>query len=226
MSKRGLEPMDADLAALLDIERAAQPPTAALARVWDRVATAGQTPAPRHESWLASHALPVALTAFVLGGVAGAGLETKLGAQPRERVVRVYVPAPPTPAPGETPAPALAPVSSVPSPAASAVSASPRAAAPAASAAASSLSAERLLLDQARTALGAGDPDRALSLLSEHSHRFPRPQLGEEREALAVGALAAAGRYDEARERGARFRTSMPNSLFLPAVDATLASIP
>src|ERR1019366_7983048 len=92
--------------------------------------------------------------------------------------------------------------------------------------ASSSLSAERELLDRTRAALTAEDPDRALSLLSDHARRFARPQLGEEREALAIQALANAGRYDEARERGARFRAARPNSLFLPAVDATLASIP
>ena len=86
--------------------------------------------------------------------------------------------------------------------------------------------AERLLLDEARGALTSQEPDRALSLLSDHARRFAHPQLGEEREALAIQALVGTGRYDEARARADRFRTSAPNSLFLPAVDATLASIP
>ncbi len=93
-------------------------------------------------------------------------------------------------------------------------------------AASSSLSAEQLLLDQARAALTAREPERALALLSEHARRFARPQLGEEREALAIQALAVEGRFDEARARAARLRASAPNSLFLPAVDATLTSIP
>jgi hypothetical protein len=82
------------------------------------------------------------------------------------------------------------------------------------------------LLDAARAVLASEDPARSLSVLDEHRRRFPRGQLGEEREALAVQALVALGRYDEARERAARFRAAVPNSLFLPSVDATLSSIP
>ena len=219
-----LEPMDDDLAALLEQERSAKAPAAALERVWQTFASggAGPPPAPRRLGWLASHALPVALVAFVLGGAAGAALEARFAAAPAERVVRVYVPAP---APS-SPEPPATPAEPAPPAPATAAPAPPRASAVAAPAASSSLSAERLLLDQARSALTAEQPDRALALLTDHVRRFPRPQLGEEREALAIQALAASGRFDEARERGARFRASTPNSLFLPAVEATLASIP
>jgi outer membrane protein assembly factor BamD (BamD/ComL family) len=89
-----------------------------------------------------------------------------------------------------------------------------------------SLAAERLLLDQARAALSAGNTDEALASTDMHARRFAHPQLGEEREALGIQALVGGGRYDEARARAARFRATWPNSLFLPAVDASIASIP
>jgi outer membrane protein assembly factor BamD (BamD/ComL family) len=83
-----------------------------------------------------------------------------------------------------------------------------------------------LLLDEARTALSAGNTDQALASTDMHARRFAHPQLGEEREALGIQALVGGGRYDEARARAARFRAMWPNSLFLPAVDASIASIP
>jgi hypothetical protein len=65
-----------------------------------------------------------------------------------------------------------------------------------------------------------------LSLLDAHEHRFPKPQLQEEREALAIQALVMLKRYDEARARASRFKAAAPNSLFLPVIDASLAAIP
>jgi hypothetical protein len=82
------------------------------------------------------------------------------------------------------------------------------------------------MLDRARDALAQDDGPRALAVLDQHAQTFPRPRLAEEREALAVQALVIASRYAEARARGARFRTTWPSSLFLPAVDASLGSIP
>src|SRR6185437_10719856 len=114
-------------------------------------------------------------------------------AAPAERVVRVYVPAP---SPSGSPWMPVAPAPATPPPPATAAPPPPRASAVAAPAASSSLSAERLLLDQARSALTGEQPDRALALLADHARRFPRPQLGEEREALAIQALAASGRFD------------------------------
>jgi hypothetical protein len=97
---------------------------------------------------------------------------------------------------------------------------------PAAPSASASLAAERSLLDDARSALAKGDSTRALALTDAHVRRFVHPQLAEEREALAVQALVGDGRYDDARSRAAHFRTTWPSSLFLPAVDASLSSIP
>ena len=88
------------------------------------------------------------------------------------------------------------------------------------------LSIERRLLDEARFALMRGEPSDALTPLEQHGRRFPHGKLGEEREALAVQALARAGRADEARRRGAAFRARFPSSLFLLAVDDALGALP
>jgi hypothetical protein len=230
-----LEPIDEDLDALLEKERAAQPPAGALDRIWARAAAAPfvrEARPSRTDGWIASHAVAVAVAAFVLGSAVGAGLNASLRARLPERIVPVYVTAPSAPVAAPTPTATLAVPGATGSTAPSVRLARevtgiealhPGAVPPAAS---SSLSAEQLLLDQSRAALTAHEPERALALLSEHAHRFSRPQLGEEREALAIQALAVEGRFDEARARAVRFRALAPNSLFLPAVEATLASIP
>ncbi len=54
----------------------------------------------------------------------------------------------------------------------------------------------------------------------EAARDFQRGTLSEEREALAVRALAQAGRRDEAATRAARFKVRYPRSLLLPVVEA------
>jgi hypothetical protein len=229
-----IEPIDPELASLLDAEREGAPPREALDRVWTRVA--GFVPPPAAPpggasgaggaggastgGWLASHAGVVAAVTFAVGAATGAGVMSVMRPPPAERVVYVDRLSPPSPV--ALPAPASA---TSPSPPASAVEDAPpipRSAPPAAS----SLSLERGVLADARAALAAGDAARALRLSDEHLRRFPRAQLGEEREAIAIQALVGLGRYDEARARAARFRASSPHSLLLPAIDAALASIP
>jgi len=81
-------------------------------------------------------------------------------------------------------------------------------------------------LDEARAALVQHDAQRALDALEHHRRAFPRALLAEERDAMRVQALVAAGRYDEARARASAFRKSAHDSLFLRMVDAAIASIP
>lgn len=76
---------------------------------------------------------------------------------------------------------------------------------------------EARLLLQARRAL-ATDPARALELADAHARRFPRGTLAQEREVLAVRALAALGRHEQARARAARFEARYPGSTHLAAV--------
>jgi outer membrane protein assembly factor BamD (BamD/ComL family) len=85
------------------------------------------------------------------------------------------------------------------------------------------LAAERSLVDRARTALGRGQSSDALAALDAHAARYPHGRLSEEREALAVDALARSGRMDLALARAARFRATYPNSVFGGVVDAALA---
>ncbi|GMU60376.1 MAG: hypothetical protein AMXMBFR34_21390 [Myxococcaceae bacterium] len=85
------------------------------------------------------------------------------------------------------------------------------------------LSAERALLEVARTALAKGDVPGTLEAVERHAREFPRGRLAEEREVLFIQALAQAGRRDEALARAQRFRAHFPDSLMLPAVDAALA---
>jgi hypothetical protein len=77
---------------------------------------------------------------------------------------------------------------------------------------------ERDLLEAARTALGRGDAAGALRQLGLHVVRYPAGRLVEEREALRVEALAAAGDRERARAAALEFRRRFPASLFGPAV--------
>jgi hypothetical protein len=246
-----IDPIEPELAALLARERAAAPPpAAALARVWTSVKASlvdGARAGDSHgEDWVAAHARKLIALAFVVGGAVGAGAHAIARPAPRDPGVATAgsdaatprasarmpggelgpaspeSPAPPAIAAPEAPRPpGVATTSAVP-PAQGAAAASPGRAA----SAASSLSAERSLLDRARAALTGGDAQNALALADEHARRFIPAQLAEEREALAIQALAVDGRYADARGRALRFRATWPDSLFLPAISATLASIP
>ncbi|WP_394834445.1 hypothetical protein LVJ94_48905 [Pendulispora rubella] len=88
------------------------------------------------------------------------------------------------------------------------------------------LARERQLIDKARSALVRGDAPAALFAVEEHANAFPRGQLAEMREAVAVQALAKAGRDDLARARAKRFHQTFPASVFGPVVDDAISSIP
>jgi len=236
-----LKPIDPELERLLDVERSASPPAEALDRVWSRLAhgappgsgggSGGHGVAAGGGTWLASQVLAIGAAAFLAGSLVGAGSVIAMREQ-KERVVYVDRFVPPASAPPVAPVAPVAPLAPLatvaPSPvtAAARATAVPHRAAPSPAPVSSLLFRERSLLDAARSALSSGDSAGALSLLDEHARSFTRPQLGEEREALGVQALVTSGRYEEARARAARFRASAPDSLFLPAVDASLASIP
>jgi hypothetical protein len=59
-------------------------------------------------------------------------------------------------------------------------------------------------------ALEAVDPSAALREAAEGDRLFARGVLGEEREAIAIGALAKLGRTQEVRERAARYLAAHP----------------
>jgi outer membrane protein assembly factor BamD (BamD/ComL family) len=58
----------------------------------------------------------------------------------------------------------------------------------------------------------SSDPSGALALTQEHARRFPSGTLSQEREVLAIEALARLGRTSEARRRLDAFRSRFPQS--------------
>jgi hypothetical protein len=58
----------------------------------------------------------------------------------------------------------------------------------------------------------ASDPVRAVRMAEEGARRFPRGVFAQEREVIAIRALAASGRGAEARVRAAAFRARNPES--------------
>jgi len=88
------------------------------------------------------------------------------------------------------------------------------------------LEAERIMLQRARADLAQGDGRAALEMIARHAREFERGTLAEEREALAVKALISIGSHQAARARGAEFRRRHPRSIYLPAVEQALETIP
>jgi hypothetical protein len=75
----------------------------------------------------------------------------------------------------------------------------------------SSLAAEVAMLDAARKAAAAGDPDTALRLIDRYQYEFPEGELAADAEVVAIEALAAKGERDDLARRVARFLARHPN---------------
>jgi hypothetical protein len=88
------------------------------------------------------------------------------------------------------------------------------------------LAAERALLDVARSALARGEAGEALAATERHAREYPDGSLLEEREAIAVKALVALGRMDEARTRARALELRFPNGLTVRAVKAAVGEAP
>jgi hypothetical protein len=88
------------------------------------------------------------------------------------------------------------------------------------------LAAERALLDVARSALARGEPSEALVATGRHAHDYPDGSLVEEREAIAIKALVALRRMDEARARARAHEQRFPNGLTVRAVKAAVEGAP
>ena len=84
------------------------------------------------------------------------------------------------------------------------------------------LADENALVSRAQAALARGRTSEALAATSEHQRRFPRGEFVEEREALAIQALARSGNLPAATARAERFRTRYPRSMLLRAVNAAV----
>ncbi len=81
---------------------------------------------------------------------------------------------------------------------------------------------EREVVDAARAALARGRPADALSATARHAERWPRGHLAEEREVIAIQALATLDRRVEAERRATAFKRAFPSSILIPAVDMAL----
>jgi hypothetical protein len=77
--------------------------------------------------------------------------------------------------------------------------------------------AELALLQRARRVL-AQQPARTLALAQEHLQHFPRGAFSEERELLAIEALAALSQRAEAERRARAFRQQFARSIHLKRV--------
>jgi hypothetical protein len=245
MTEHELEPLSAELCALLASERQRPGLTPAakgrvLGRVHAALAAAGggggdalpgdPALAAPAVATSAGKAVAALVAAFVAGGVAGASLhaawtgpssadsegQSAHTAQPPREPTSEAPPIAPGSLPLEDPAP---PAGSDRAPA--------HIRAPAAAAASGTpkdgdLAAERSLLTTARTALSRNKPEAALAALRQHAQRFPNGRMREERESLWVQALALSGRASEAEQRAADFKQQFPKSLLGPAVEATV----
>jgi hypothetical protein len=237
-SDDAIEPLVPELAALLAAERRApSPPAARRARILARLrpivdAGAGAgAPAAASTAALASKILVAALVAGAVGVGGAIGLARRPpGETAAPPPAPAAAPAPSTTAPERPPA---APTSQVTPPPVEPVRASPRRrpptpptttpATPTATAARAapdlaSLRAEAAILERARGALAAGDPSAALATLAGAERAFPLGFLREEREALSIRALAAAGQRAAARARAAAFAREFPASIQAAAI--------
>jgi outer membrane protein assembly factor BamD (BamD/ComL family) len=76
----------------------------------------------------------------------------------------------------------------------------------------SRLREESVAVVEIRGALRGGDPLGALRLLDQARSRFPDGALTQEREALAIEALAKSGQRAAASQRAAAFLRAFPRS--------------
>jgi hypothetical protein len=88
------------------------------------------------------------------------------------------------------------------------------------------LDAEQQVIQSARTQMARKDFDAALRAIEAHERQFPHGQLIEERDALRIQCLVAAGYHPEARRLAASFHKRFPHSLLMPAIDQSIRSIP
>lgn len=226
-----LEPMDLALRKLVDQSNKAEPrPTEAQrAESWVRLASAvASAPIAASSSrgglrgWKQAvlHRGVIAAVAFGVGVGTGAVLQSAWHERP-ETAKPVHAP---SAEPAALPTPAASPDSGreilvdAGAPTETSVNKPTKESAPSLA----DPTAERLLIERARSALARADASAAWSALSQHERRYRNGVLAEEREALAVQTLVSLDRREEARRRAQRFHAEFPHSLFGPVVDRVL----
>jgi TolA-binding protein len=75
------------------------------------------------------------------------------------------------------------------------------------------------LLDQARSAVRAGDGSQALALLAKYARRYPRGQFRQEAQVLRVEALEQSGNKQAAVALGKKFVAAHPESPHVERVE-------
>lgn len=85
---------------------------------------------------------------------------------------------------------------------------------------------ERSLLEAAQAALSRGNAEEALAMASRHATEFPRSDLGEEREAIHIRALAKLGRCADARAAIEHFAHAFPQSLQRASLERLCQEVP
>lgn len=123
------------------------------------------------------------------------------------------------------PAPSSAPVVAVSVPRAKPSSSAGVAPSSAASSGGDTLAEESAIIGRARATL-ASNPSATLLAVDEHTRRFPRGELGSEREYLRISALRRLGRVDEAKTHAKSYLAKYPSSPQAPAVKIFLAETP
>ncbi|AKU97819.1 hypothetical protein AKJ09_04483 [Labilithrix luteola] len=83
---------------------------------------------------------------------------------------------------------------------------------------------ELAIIDAARAALAAKQPETTLKQVQTYARRFHGGHFSEEAQALEIQALAAMGRRDEAAIKGQRFLDSHPGSAYERRVRSALAT--
>ena len=221
--RRPSPPPPAEWLATLGFEASERPPAAARGRVFERleadiaagVAVPALPPLPPAGTGasalgrIARRANGLAVAMFALGAATGAVLHAWLQHQPADRVV--YIDRPVASPPVVSAARRAQEAADEP-----ADSSHKRPARSLPASGARDLAAERALLDRVQRALRAGDVAGAQRTIDAHERRFPTGILAEEREALAIKTLLAAGRREEAQKRAAAFRARFPDGLFQP----------
>lgn len=96
--------------------------------------------------------------------------------------------------------------------------------APAGSASAAPAESESDYLHRAQDMIAAS-PAEALALAEAHPLRYPEGKLGQEREMIAIRALAGLGRKAEARARARVFVTLFPGSPYRGRIEALLPDL-
>ena len=202
------------LRALLGVAKADLPSDAALAALRARLPPPVPPAPPFPTGWIVGAVVPapaVVVAPVVVPDVVEAPRVGTVESLPPARVVVPKVAA----VPASSPVPRAAPVEEPRMPERVGMAGS------VSMVAVSDLDRELVLVQKAQGALRS-DPADALAAATEHLRQFPSGQLAQEREVVAIEALVALGRGEEAAARAEAFRARWPKSAHLRRIDSLM----